>query len=151
MGVGEGGRGYTSYNIHASMINKLCYWSIGFYIPPLAGRPPCIPRTRPVPVATNAKRSYEPDICYSWGNKSQSAILQLCPKDAAGSLPRNKIARYIRAAHTRWSFTSLVRFSLWSWQMLNYYYALDFDEFNHWFDSFMSFLDYASIFCFFFK
>lgn len=89
----RGGRGYTSYNIHASMINKLCYWSIGFYIPPLAGRPPCIPRTRPVPVATNAKRSYEPDICYSWGNKSQSAILQLCPKDAAGSLPRNKIAR----------------------------------------------------------
>lgn len=35
--------------------------------------------------------------------------------------------------------------------MLNYYYALDFDDFNHWFDSFKSLLDYASLFFFFFK
>lgn len=63
-----GGGGYTSYNIHASMINKLRYWSIGFHIPPLAdggGRPPI--RPLPLPRLTRALMRNGPSTdSYSW-------------------------------------------------------------------------------------
>ncbi|KAG8332414.1 hypothetical protein J6590_022626 [Homalodisca vitripennis] len=55
------------------MINKLCYWSIGFYIPPLGGVPTPSPARSPAAnsIAANAKWSFT-RYCYITGKERQS-------------------------------------------------------------------------------